>query len=403
MKKGFILPIVLILMSMLMAVSVVLNKRTVDKTTALTTQQNNYYIKKEMNIFLEEEVYEVGGESPFTDVVAINDGNGRVSFINSGYIRNTTEGKLWVGQGQIDLAGNPGATCVDISGAIGNNAYCEGIEEFFPCKYKFNLPSERFSQIRGIDINSGSIPSDFTAIPPGNHEMPNLTQESSPTDLNFTGYGEYHITNFRANRRTKATFGPGRYSFDRIEFTTGYDPDGNYNLDFAKGSEVWVKDEVKLEVGTKARFQGDRIYINKLTLNNSGAEVVFGEGIYWIGEIVFGNTGNKITIPEGEKVKIYTNKITSTNSGTSINPTGKPSQLLIANYSGDVSFEMDGFNLKGFLYTDGDVSVTGTNTIQGSVISKNLELKNGATIELYSEEGVQLPTRRSIENEFEMW
>ncbi len=414
MKKGFILPVILILISLVTAVALVLNKMSTDRTGSLSNQDKSYYSGKEITVKLVEEKISENTETPFTDAVSLNSKDGYIRFINSGHIKKSKDGILWARQDQVIKQDNwASETCKEIDGTALKKD-CRGTEEFFPCKYHYDIPSF-ITDKNGLPRNGGALPSGSyekknNSDPliydvPGKYKMPSLTGWNTPRKLEFKGNGVYYIKGYKAHKEVKATFDAGIYHFDKIEYTTGYsDPNPNIpHLEFKDGSTVYIKDELKIQNDINVIFGKGNYYIKKLTVPNSNVSIEFGEGVYWIEEMNFSNTGAKIKIPIGEKVKIYTKNFKLTNTGNGWNTNGTPNQLLVVNTTEGITLERAyGGSFKGFVYTDGLAKLKGMK-VYGAIICNKIEINESGILELYNPEGVQLPTRKSIEIEDELW
>lgn len=136
MKKGFILPVVMILMTMLMAVSLVLSKVAEDKTKSLKAQESGYYTEKRITIELEknDEIIQPG-KKPFQDVINIYSGEG-VEFQNNGHTKKSTNGRF------ARIKSNESNSCRVVGGIEGNNFRCVKDGELLTSGY--SLPSISF-------------------------------------------------------------------------------------------------------------------------------------------------------------------------------------------------------------------------------------------------------------------
>ncbi len=119
MKKGFILPLVLIIMSMLLGVSVVLSKLAEEKTRSLKAQEASYYSGKELAIELREKTVEKDppGKKVFQDVINLY-GGGDIKFTSGGHTKKSTNGRF------ASISSNVDDSCQIVGGVPKNNLIC---------------------------------------------------------------------------------------------------------------------------------------------------------------------------------------------------------------------------------------------------------------------------------------
>ncbi|GLI57467.1 hypothetical protein PM10SUCC1_29810 [Propionigenium maris DSM 9537] len=158
MKKGFILPVVMILMTMLMAVSLVLSKVAEDKTKSLKAQESGYYTEKKITIELEknDEIIHPG-KKLFQDVINIYNGEG-IEFKSGGHTRKSTNGRF------ARIKANISNSCRLVGGVEGNNFECDEDTELLTSSY--SLPSINF----GGSIYEIGAGTEETLIPGARYE-----------------------------------------------------------------------------------------------------------------------------------------------------------------------------------------------------------------------------------------
>lgn len=140
MKKGFILPLVLIIMAMLLGVSAVLSKLAEQKTRSLKAQEVSYYSGKEIVIELDEKNVEKDppGKKVFQDVINLY-GGGDIKFISSGHTKKSTNGRF------ASISSNADNSCQVVGGVTENNLRC--VEDNGLLVSGYTLPSIDFGTI----------------------------------------------------------------------------------------------------------------------------------------------------------------------------------------------------------------------------------------------------------------
>ncbi|BDR12333.1 DUF6701 domain-containing protein [Vibrio sp. STUT-A11] len=116
------------------------------------------------------------------------------------------------------------------------------------------------------------------------------------------------------------------------------------------------------------------------TLSVGHGTATFKSGTYWIGTINVNNQG-KIVIPAGEKVTIHAKKVYVSNGGSSFGEVDDAELIVLVHDSADSIVQLSQNTVfTGLLYSETNVYLSNSSTVNGAITAKQILMSNGAKI-----------------------
>ncbi|WP_045391574.1 polymer-forming cytoskeletal protein [Vibrio rotiferianus] len=116
------------------------------------------------------------------------------------------------------------------------------------------------------------------------------------------------------------------------------------------------------------------------TLSVGHGTATFKSGTYWVGTINVNNQG-KIVIPAGEKVTIHAKKVYVSNGGSSIGEVDDAELIVLVHDSADSIVQLSQNTVfTGLLYSETNVYLSNSSTVNGAITAKQILMSNGAKI-----------------------
>ncbi|CAH1536905.1 conserved exported hypothetical protein [Vibrio rotiferianus] len=137
------------------------------------------------------------------------------------------------------------------------------------------------------------------------------------------------------------------------------------------------------DLKTVALWHEDREFNNNEvigTLSVGHGTATFKSGTYWIGTIDVNNQG-KIVIPAGEKVTIHAKKVYVSSGGSSIGEVDDAELIVLVHDSSDSIVQLSQNTVfTGLLYSETNVYLSNSSTVNGAITAKQILMSNGAKI-----------------------
>ncbi len=328
MKKAFVLPLVLILLALLTAVTLTLSYLTSSKTRDLSAQKEGFYYEKKMKqgdvfekLYHREDITILYGKP---EVIEVSD------FFSDGLRTYYSNGR----NGDIDFQGG--------------TKYRNNYSKYVPANY--------------VD-NSGRNPCKDTQD--GKPDSPCEADE-----IKWMRSKKLNLPNFESSSGNDITIMGGSHYFDGAEDIGVISITGNY-------SDVYFNGESSKEY----RIKG----INA----NREATYYFAPGDYWIEDLkITPQSKIEVTGSRGS-VRIYLKKSPRFGSGSvKINSSGNSDRIIFVSYD---AFEVSqGLQMNGAIYSEEDVVIRSDVGFKGSIVAKNIKFTNWSQTIIYDKDATKI-------------